>query len=211
MSKVQLLKELIDKTLQGAGTSKLDDVALSVGGFISPNNRHFLNNLGAISKNYYEVGSHIGSSLVSAVYKNDNLQSAHACDNFSLFHGNNDTKTIFEQNCNSLIPRRYKLLNKDCWTVKEDELPKIDLYLFDGAHDYESQKNAITYYAPFLADECIIVVDDFSWYDVNKGTMDGIREAGLKVDYFGILWSGVESDCSDKGFWNGYGVFLICK
>ena len=208
MNKVVILKEIIDTALQGAGKSKLTEQPLSVGGFISPNNRHFLNNLGAISKHYFEIGSHIGSSLISTVYGNDNLLSATACDNFSLFN-NDDSKKFFLQNCDTHIKGRYSLLEKDAFTVQRDELLPIDLFLVDGAHDYKSQLDAITYFAPFLADECIVVVDDFSWSEVNRGTMDGIRDAGLKIEYFMTLWSGKESDCGEQGFWNGYCVFLI--
>ena len=208
MNKVVILKEIIDTALQGAGKSKLTEQPLSVGGFISPNNRHFLNNLGAISKHYFEIGSHIGSSLISTVYGNDNLLSATACDNFSLFN-NDDSKKFFLQNCDTHIKGRYSLLEKDAFTVQRDELLPIDLFLVDGAHDYKSQLDAITYFAPFLADECIVVVDDFSWSEVNRVTMDGIRDAGLKIEYFMTLWSGKESDCGEQGFWNGYCVFLI--
>lgn len=209
MTKLEKLNETIRVASLGNGTSRLTEQPLSVGGFISPNNRHLLNNLGALSKNYFEIGSHIGSSLISTVYGNQ-LESAIACDNFSLFN-NDDSKQYFLKNCDNNIPAKYKLLEKDCFTIQRDELPFIDLFFIDGDHGYQSQKDAITYFAPFLADGCIIVVDDASWEDVKNGTMDGIEESGLNIIFFTLLYSGIESDCSVMGFWNGLFVFMIKK
>lgn len=213
MHKIEKLKSIIDKFLSGNGASKLTDDAINlVGGFISPNNRHFLNNIGEISTSYLECGSHIGSSLVSTVFGNDNLVSVVSCDNFSLFSEGQDVRTEFYNNCDRFIKGKYKMLEQDYFSITKKDLPvKPDFYYFDGDHSYEHQYKAITYFAPLLADECIIVVDDFSWPDVNRGTMNGIKDSGLKVDYFMTLWSGRESDCSNRGFWNGYGVFLINK
>ncbi len=85
MSKLEQLQAIIDTALQGAGKSKLTENLIdSIGGFISPNIRHLLNNIGAISTHYVDCGSHVGSSLVSTVYGNDNLKSATAIENWSL-------------------------------------------------------------------------------------------------------------------------------
>jgi len=211
MSKLEQLRNIIDTALQGAGKSKLtEDVIGRVGGFISPNNRHLFNNLGSISTHYLECGSHVGSSLISTVYGNDNLQSAIGIDNFSLFNEGQEAKIDFFAHCNEHIPNRYKLLEKDYFTVTKKDIPNpIDLYLFDGQHDYESQKKGITYFAKFLAKEAIIVVDDGIWEEPNKGTMQGLMESGLIIEWLTVLDSGVRSDCSERGFWNGLIIALV--
>lgn len=211
MTKLEQLRKIIDTALQAAGTSKLtNEVIDSVGGYISPNNRHLLNNLGSISTHYYEIGSHVGSSLISTVYGNDNLKSATGCDNFSLFDEGHNAKNDFIKHCEQFISGKYGLLEKDCFTVSGKDLPnKIDLFFSDGAHDFESQRKAITYTEQFLADEAIIVVDDFAWDEPNGGTMKGLKEFKFDVVYFATLDSGVRSDCSERGFWNGIGIFLV--
>jgi hypothetical protein len=213
MSKLERLRHIIDAALQGAGKSKLtNEIIDSVGGYISPNNRHLLNNLGAISTHYYEIGSHVGSSLISTVYGNNNLESATGCDNFSLFNESHNAKNDFIDHCGRIIPNQWTLLEKDCFTVTKADLPnKIDLFFSDGAHDFESQRKAITYTEQFLADEAIIVVDDFSWPEPNGGTMKGLKESGLEIVYAATLDSGIRSDCSGRGFWNGIGIFLVRK
>lgn len=211
MTRLEQLRAIIDVALQAPGKSKLTEECFSVGGFTSPNIRHLLNNLAAISKNYFEVGSHVGASLVSAAYGNK-LESATGCDNFSLFSTDeHNSRDEFYKNADRVIPGKYKLLEKDCWTIRTNELPPIDLYFFDGAHDYESQKKGVTYFAPFLTDEAIVAVDDFMWPEPNEGTMDGFFEAGLKIKWMCTLDSGMRSDCGDRGWWNGLGIFLIKK
>lgn len=213
MNKLEQLKQIIDTALQGAGKSKLtNEVIDSVGGYISPNNRHLLNNLGAISTHYYEIGSHVGSSLISTVYGNTNLESATGCDNFSLFDESHNAKNDFINHCSKFIPNQWDLLEKDCFTVtKEDLAYPIDLFFSDGAHDYESQRKAITYTAKFFSDEAIVIVDDFSWPEPNAGTMKGLKQIPFDIIYAATLDSGVRSDCSARGFWNGIGIFLIRK
>lgn len=207
------LKQILDESLSGSyPTSKLTDEAMGVGGFISPNTRHLLNKIGSISTHYLECGSHIGSSLVSVVYGNENIKSAIAVDNFSLFSEGQDVGAEFYSNCEKHIPGRYKMLEKDYFSItKEDLVVPPDFYYFDGAHDYESQYKAMTYFAPLLADECIVMVDDFSWFDVNRGTMQGVLDAGMKIQYLMTLNSGVESDCTSRGWWNGYVVMYVKK
>jgi len=212
MSKLEKLKEIINLACKGNLSSKLTEKEMSVGGFISPNNRHLLNHIGSISTHYLECGSHIGSSLVSTVFGNDNLLSATACDNFSLFSEGQDVGKEFYNNCDSHIKGKYRMLEMDYFAISKKELlNKPDFYYFDGDHSYEHQYKSITHFYPLLADECIVVIDDFSWNDVNKGTLDGIRDSGANVSYFMTLWSGIESDCGERGFWNGYGIFLIKK
>lgn len=211
MSKLEQLRNIIDTALQGAGKSKLtDEVIDSVGGFTSPNIRHLLNNLGAISKHYYEIGSHVGCSLISTVYNNE-LESATGCDNFSLFSTEqHNSKLEFYTNSNRWIRNKYKLLEKDCFLVTKEDLPnQIDLFFSDGAHDFESQRKAITYTARFLADECIIIVDDTDWEEPNAGTMKGLKQSGLEIKYIATLSSGIRSDCGERGFWNGSMLILV--
>lgn len=210
--KLEQLKQIIDAALQAPGKSKLTEAQFDVGGFISPNVRHFYNNVASIATHYFELGSHIGSSLVSAVYGNDNLKSATACDNFSLFSEGQDARAEFYKNADRHIKGKYKMLEKDGFKLTKKDLPNpIDLYLKDGDHSYESEYLGVTTIAPFLADESIMLVDDFSWPSVNQGTWDGIRDAKLNVVYAMVLWSGRESDCGDHGFWNGVGIIYLKK
>lgn len=208
MDKIELIKKCITDAV--SHKSKLTEQQLSVGGFTSTKIRHLLNNLGAISTGYYEIGSHIGCSLVSACYGNENLKSMIACDSFCEFQNDGKTKSQFLQNATNSLGDNFTLIEKDCFTVIKEELPDgIDFYLFDGAHDYDSQKKGMTYTLPMLAEEVIVCVDDTSWQAPRRGTFDGFAELGYQVIYEQSLWDGVESN--SDGWWNGFLVALIKK
>lgn len=205
----ELIKEAIARAVRCE--SKLAEGPMSVGGFTSTRIRHLLNNLGAISTSYFEVGSHIGSTYISAVYENE-LQLCGgylACDSFCEFNNDGKTKKKFIDNCDKYL-MRHELMDIDCWSLtKLHERPTTDLYLYDGAHDYESQKKAVTHFAPMMADEFIMVVDDGSWESVRRGTYDGVQAANLKIAYEQSLWNGVDSD--SDWWWNGIMVLLLRK
>ena len=46
---------------------------------------------------------------------------------------------------------------------------KIDIDLYDGTHDYDSHKNAIIRIWPVLADQAIVIVDDWNQEPVRNG------------------------------------------
>lgn len=213
MSKLEQLKQIIDTALQGAGKSKLNNEVIdSVGGFTSPNIRHLMNNLGAISTHYVECGSHVGSTLISTGYKNDNLKSAIGIDNFSLFDDGHNTRNDLFKHCEMFIHNQYAIVEKDFYTTNKKDLPNpIDLYLYDGGHSFDEQRKGITHIVPFLADEAIIVVDDGIWDEPNAGTMKGLMESGLEICWLTVLDGGVRSDCSERGWWNGLIVCLVKK
>ena len=45
----------------------------------------------------------------------------------------------------------------------------IDIYLYDGSHDYDSHKNAITRIWSVLANQAIVIVDDWNNEIVRNG------------------------------------------
>jgi hypothetical protein len=87
--------------------------------------------------------------------------------------------------------------------------------MYDGAHTYEQQKKAITYFEPFLAEYSIILIDDWKcdWAEVRKGTLDGLQESGLQILYKEEIGLINTNDFHQSGdtFWNGCGIFLCHK
>ena len=64
-----------------------------------------------------------------------------------------------------------------------------------------------------MDDEFILIVDDWNWIDVQRATMDSIKDLNLNV-----LWSKEIKLNNDgntthdkEGWWNGISVFLIKK
>ena len=194
--------------------SRLTPEALGVPGFTSIKIRHLLNNLGLICHSFIECGSHKGGTFCSTVFANDHLKQAVAIDDFSEFN-NDDPMAELLANVAEFKPGSvpFKLIKQDCWSdevKKELAGMKFDLYTYDGAHDYESQRRAITQYLDFMDDEFILVVDDYStWDQVKKGTKDGIQDSGCSIVFERELYNGIPGD--NFAWHNGIGLFLLRK
>jgi hypothetical protein len=166
---------------------------MRLGGFSGYAFRHLMNNLGSgLVKNYLEIGTFRGSSLISTVYGNeDSLNEIHAIDNFSEFvrgpdhpQGEYDPKADLEWNLSRFLPdtkNRIQFHEEDCWEFDLKKLPKIDLYFYDGYHSAECQYKAFKYFEPVFADCFISVVDDWEQPQVRKGTRRAYSEIGYDV------------------------------
>ena len=195
--------------------SKLKSDILSIDGMSGNKTRHLYNNICSLDgANYLEIGTWKGSSFISALYGNN--ISAIAIDNWSEFNG---PKDLFILNVNKFCPeRKFKFIEKDCFKITDNEIKSvyesIDIFLYDGAHDYESQRKAITYYKHFFSKYVIIIIDDFrsdtpAWANVKKGTYDGIEESGLIIHHRVEIITHQESSGRSE-YWNGFGLF-VCE
>ena len=65
----------IDKAINDARDeiSGMDIACFNIGGYTSPCIRHLLNNLGALSTSYLEIGVHRGSTFCAAMSNNPHL------------------------------------------------------------------------------------------------------------------------------------------
>lgn len=199
MDKIELIKQAIEKAEREE--SKLDEICFKIGGYTSPKIRHLLNNLGEIldsKSSYLEIGSHRGSTFVAALFGNN--FKATSIDNWQEFNEDGTVREEFMNNIKRFV-ERVTFIEQDCFTTS---LPKdeYDMYLYDGPHSYEQQKDGITYFLPFMKDEFILCIDDYGWPQVEKGTQDGIAECGLTKLF--------EIKLTD-GYHNGFYVALLKK
>lgn len=210
MDKISLIRDAIERA--SLRQSKLAGDAIMVPALSSLSIRHLMNNLGAISTRYLESGTHKGGLFCSTLHGNDNLLSATANDNFASDEGSDDkAMPQFLSNVRDYksAQTEVSLIIGDTFEVDvEDIIAPVDLYLFDADHSYESQRRAVTYFLPAMADEFIMCVDDWDWEDVSKGTRDGLAEAPVDV-LFEEIWKGNNHD--NEGAWNGFAVFLLRK
>jgi hypothetical protein len=210
-----------------ADTSSLSDDVLRLPGFSGIMTRHLYNNVCSLrvpgrDTRYLEVGTWKGSSLVSALFGNDHVHAT-VVDNWSQFGG---PKEDFLATVQRLLPSAHlDVVDRDCFKVDPAELlaassvagTPIDIYLFDGEHTYEAQRRAITHFAPALRrDAAIVMVDDWNWPDVRAGTMKGIQDAGLRIQFQYELRhtlddTHTESETAGRQFWNGIGVFVLAE
>lgn len=207
MTKIEQIKEAIEKAERME--SNLSQDAMEVAGFTSLKIRHLLNNLGAISKNYLEIGTHKGSHFISVLFGNK-INRAVAIDNYSEFYRDGETKEYFMDKANSLIPidTKWSLIEQDCFTVKELPEKYFDLYNFDAEHSESAQQRAVTYFPPYLTDEFIMVIDDWQFNGVETGTRMGIKLANLEILFEKIFVTN-EGGEHNMAWHNGYGLFYL--
>ena len=210
--KIEAIKGAIERAnnLQ----SKMDATAWAVPALSSLRIRHLMNNLGAISTRYMECGVHKGGLFCSTL-RNNFFNGLAAIDNWAS-DDTSDDKAFpqFRDNVEKCMPLGQCLMidtrKSDTFSVDPTTLlmQPYDLYLYDADHSYESQKRAMTYFLPAMADEFILCVDDYDWEDVWKGTQDGLKDAGVEILYEHAF---IGNDHDNMGWWNGFYVALIRK
>lgn len=207
MTKKELLAKAID---EGSNLiSTLPPSQMDVPALTSIRLRHILNNIGKLGKVHLECGVHKGGTYTATIAGNSNIRESFAVDNFaSDFSGETAMVQFIENRKKFEFPSsKYELIVSDTFQTDLSLLPKnIDLYMYDGDHSYEAQKEALTYFKANLADEFIFLCDDYDWEEVKKGTLDGIREAGYEILYEKTL---VGNNHDNDGYWNGFYIALL--
>lgn len=218
MIRVKQIELAIEKAIKRE--SKITPLALAVPMLGSLQIRHLLNNLGYISKNFLDVGSHVGGSYCSAVFNNGNLDNVFAVDSWEsdVIDGHKHEEdfrenAFFFTPCNTDNPTFMSIIKSDCFQVDLMEFDdvKIDLYSYDAGHSKEQQKQALIYYKPILAEEFIYVCDDWMFEGVKEGTMEGIEEGGYEILYQRELLNDNGELYQNEQWWDGYAVFLLKK
>jgi hypothetical protein len=143
--------------------------------------RCFINSLiGSLdSPRYLEIGVWKGSTLCSAIYGND--VRAFAIDNWSEFDG--PAAEFF----GNLAPFKGRasvsFLDSDFRAVDYGTIGKYNVFLFDGPHLYADQRDGLLLTQHALDDEFVLIVDDWNWEQVRRGTFDAIADIGCKLDF----------------------------
>ena len=204
---------LIESALTFPDNSKLSSEALLVPGFTSNKVRHFLNNLcSSPDIIYLEIGTHKGATLISACYGNKHNRFI-GIDNFCEFDDLKEAQGYLMQNLSKFSNQASpEFIAGDCWDYETiSKVPdNINIYFYDGAHDIESQKKAITVYYPKLADTFVLIVDDWNWDNSRTGTYEGISEMELNIVYSKDIFTPGRQSMHEH-FWNGLGIFVLEK
>lgn len=188
--------------------SNINDDILSYKGMSGYKTRHFYNNICSLPDcRYLEIGTFHGSSSISAIYKNQ--VDALFIDNWSLFDGD---KNIFFDAINKFnTGSEVEVIDNDCWKIDINDIDKkFNVYLYDGGHDYDDHYNAISKYHSKLEENCIVLIDDWNWDAVRKGTFDAFRDLDINVKFkYEIFTPEPHYHLGITNWWNGIGIFII--
>jgi hypothetical protein len=198
-----------------ANDGKLPPEVLGVQGMSGRKYRLFINNLiGSIEDaRYLEVGVWMGSTLCSAIH--GNKVRAVAIDNWSQF-GGPVSQFLMNLSRFKTADARVSFLESDFRAVDFGSLGRFNVYLFDGPHQLQDQRDGISFALPALDDHCVLIVDDWNWEQVRQGTTLAIREAGLTVDYMAEIRTTLDNTHApvagpESDWHNGYFVAAVSK
>jgi len=205
MTNIEFTKLALDnarKSISKIDPKVLYDITLPGQSMVSGMIPHLLNNLITEKTRYLEIGTWKGTTAVSALYNNS---PAHVTivDSWEPRFGPT-TKQDFIDRCNKYLNYVPNFIHNDCFGFNplEKDIHDIDFYFYDGEHEYQDHYKALTHYYDCLADEFILVVDDFNYEPVKPATMDAIRDKNIKVLYSEEL---SHPDCSN-------GLYIaVCK
>lgn len=161
---------------------RLRDDAFQVHGFSGRKFCLFLNNLlsEVPEPRYLEIGLFHGASFCSALFKNDVV--AVGVDNWTEYGGK---RQFFTDNLRKFQPERANV------TIIEEDFRKVDypgvgnfnVMFYDGSHAEKDQYDGV--FIPHAArdDHYIMIIDDWNWEHVRRGTFNALRDARLSIDY----------------------------
>lgn len=190
------------------------DFEIDVPGLTSPRVQKLLNTLGSKCDNYLEIGSYLGATAC-AVIKNNKI-SCHLIDNWqsdiSPMNGEEsppNSKEDFMQNIKSHAgSNKIYVHNKDMFEVDLTTINDIDLFFYDGPHDFETTSSVIQHYRHCFSDTAILIFDDANWEGVVSGAQDGIVKSGFNLEYSKMILNDIEDKTK---WWNGLYITVISK
>lgn len=205
--------DILEETAELDGAEHL----VQIPGLSSPRVCNLLNRLVAgmaPGDRYLEIGTFKGRTLLSAAYGNKG-KVCYACDKFRFWgkhtgwgfdarralYGN-----IARYRTTSAEIRFFEMTSRALFDRRLVQGP-IGVYFYDGDHSYRGTHHGVVSAAPLLAHRSILLMDDWNDPIIRRATYAGIVDAGLD-----IVWErGLKGDHSERGWWNGLGVFYLEK
>jgi hypothetical protein len=192
--------------------------------------RHLLNNLCSREGiTYAEVGTWKGSTFLSATYHNRNIRAL-TCDNWSEFGGPKDefmtnytASSSWPGNAEAWQTCSHGLIDQDFRSVNMRGIAPIDIYFYDGPHSRKDQCDGILAAWDALAENCILLVDDWNWRKPRAGTWDALKAKDADIRMHSEIFTSAEGWVSlkqgeqhttrfESSKWhNGVAIFVISK
>jgi hypothetical protein len=171
--------------------------------------RNLLHRLNKMRKHtkYLEIGVHLGSTFIPAVYGNSTIRAT-AIDAWNMF---GDLEDRFKHNVyDHISPKKVNIVHADFRTLDVSCIwGPVNVYFYDGDHGSDCQYKAITHVYPALADQFILIVDDFNWQEPRDETYRALRDLHAQIECEWVLkgpYNGNENE-----WWNSLFVGIIRK
>lgn len=162
---------------------RFDDVTEAVPNLATENVLALLNLAASLlgpGESYVEVGAYYGASLIGAMRGNSG--DFVAIDRFSFEANEVRGRTLpaasragLEASLRRFEAEGATILEGDVFDVLEGGAlgdRRVGVYYYDGPHGYEEQLRGLRAIEPWLADEALLVLDDFDWHRVERAARD---------------------------------------
>lgn len=202
----------VAKDILNAVPDQVADLFPDVRGMTTPKVRYFLNKLVSQlpkEEGYLEIGIHQGGTLIPALAGHREVDAT-ACDNWSQFEAltEGSAKDFFYKNLAKHAGQlpSVRVVDFNVWEfLKNPDFKKpLGIVFYDGDHREEDQRQIFTAIYPHLAQESILIIDDYDHPPVKAGSEKGIKDKAWKTVDF-VYRS------RETGYHNGMGVFHLTK
>lgn len=169
---------------------------------------------------YLEIGVYKGLTLLTNAASNPEVKCI-GIDNFSLFNENHSNKDIVLNQIKELKLKNVELIDLDFEEALDnlknhiDPNKKIGVFFIDGPHDYRSQLISLMKIKNYLAEDCVIIIDDANYVHVRQATKDFLStesEFKLLCEAYTKAHVANLSDLDKKevidGWWNGVNIIV---
>jgi predicted O-methyltransferase YrrM len=187
----------------------------NIPGLTSSKVQKFINGICSHANSYLEIGSYLGATSVAAL--DGNNLNAYFVDRWDqpIQTARDDLGELPENNKETFISnvKRHKgnntinIFESDLFDVDISEMKDIEVFFYDGPHDFETTSKAVQYYASTFAKEAILIFDDANFDGVVYGARDGLDKAGLLITYDKIILTSEMENV--KELWNGLYIVII--
>ena len=139
--------------------------------------RAFLNYLvGCIpSCVYLEIGTWRGATLRAAIHRNEGARGI-AIDNWSEFAG---PRAEFIASMAGYS--NWQLIDGDFRTVDYAAVGPVNVFFYDGGHAEEDQYDGVILPQRALADQHVMIIDDWNWPYVREATYRALADLGSTI------------------------------
>ena len=199
----QALQDTLADILAGAHDRRFADVLTSLHCMSRPRVYAVLNAcVSAMDPGelYVEVGTYQGGSLISAL--RDNNARAIGVDSFGEFQATNSLE-ITTRNLQAFgVAERVTLHNmgfREFFAQCPADL-KIQVYYYDGAHDYETQLAGMEAGWPHLQQGGLILVDDYTYLEVSRAINQFVARHVGEIKFLFVM---LPTGNTDETWWNG--------
>ncbi len=208
--------DLVKHVAQSVLDSGIPKINNKIPGLTSIRVQTLLNSIAKGVGSYLEVGSYLGATAC-AVLQNNTL-TAYFVDNWSQnLQPNSDNSILVENNKGKFLENleKYKgLSNVNLFDCDIFETPteminnQIQMFFYDGPHDYESTKQVVQYFWSTFKNESVLIFDDANWEGVIDGANDGIADMQGQIVYKKAI---LNSEENPSEWWNGIYIAVIKK